>query len=144
MKFPDEMLLKLSKLGKNIDRISGQMLEDAAEIIQEEAEKNLQAVIGSNTKHKSRSTGKLLRFVKATKAYKIENGRSHIRIGIWGYYYVNGRKIPAPLVANVFEFGRKNGKLPHAKKWLRPAFRKKRQACIAAMQKRLDEEAAKL
>ncbi|MCM1166441.1 MAG: HK97 gp10 family phage protein [Lachnospiraceae bacterium] len=141
VKLPEETLLKLSKLGKNIDRITAAMLEDGAAVVQAQAEKNLEAVIGKGTKYKSRSTGGLQKLVKSTKVYEIANGDRHIKIGVWGYYYPNGRETPAPLVANVLEHGRSN---MTAKPWLKPALSKSRKACIAAMQKRFDDEVKKL
>ncbi len=141
IKLPEETLSKLSRLGKNIDRISAAMLEDGAAVIQEQAAKNLEAVIGSGTKHKSRSTGGLRQLVKQSRVYKIANGDSHIKIGVWGYYYPNGKKTPAPLVANVLEHGRSD---MAAKPWLKPALSKARKACVAAMQKRFEDEVDKL
>ncbi len=141
MKLPEETLLKLSRLGKNIDRISAAMLEEGAAVLQEQAEKNLSEVVGSGTKYKSRSTGGLQQLVKLSKVYKISNGDSHIKVGVWGYYYPNGKETPAPLVANVLEHGRSD---MAAKPWLKPAISKARKACIAAMQKRFDNEVSKL
>jgi len=117
------------------------MLEDGAAVLQEQAEKNLSEVVGSGTKYKSRSTGGLQRLVKLSRVYKVANGDSHIKVGVWGYYYPNGKKTPAPLVANVLEHGRSN---MSAKPWLKPAISKARKACIAAMQKRFDDEVSKL
>lgn len=141
IEMPEEMLLRLSRLGKSIDNIAGAMLEDGAKIVQKQAEKNLTAVIGRNIKYKSRSTGGLKRYVKVTKAYKTSDGESHIKVGVWGYYRVNGKDVPAPLVANVLEHGRSD--MP-AKPWLKPAFQKSRKDCIDAMQKRFDDEVKKL
>ena len=59
IKMPDDFLLKLSRLGSNMDGIAETVLEAGGEVVLEKVQGNLAAVIGAGTKYDSRSTGEL-------------------------------------------------------------------------------------
>ncbi len=138
IKFPEETLKKLEKLGSNYDGIVQNMLADGIEPLQKQIESNLAAVVGKGTKIKSRSKGDLVKSVKVTKAYQVANGDWHIKVGIYGY---DSEGVPNALKAMVLEHGRSN---MAAKPWLKPAISKSKKACVKAMSDRLDKELKKL
>ena len=57
---PEGLMLKLSRLGKEQDRIAAEVLKAGAEIVEDKLRSNLASVVGRNTKKKSRATGELV------------------------------------------------------------------------------------
>jgi len=132
---PDEFLLKLSSLGKRFDEIAPRVLEAGAKPLHQRCLRNLEAVIGKDTRYPSRSTGALLASVGITPAQKGPDDEWDIRVGI-------GRETDESGVANalkgmVLEYG-KSGQPP--KPWLKPAKSASRQAVLQAMQEELRKE----
>ena len=60
IKMPEDFLLKLSRLGSNMDSIAETVLEAGGEVVLEKVQGNLAAVVGTGTKYDSRSTGELV------------------------------------------------------------------------------------
>ena len=68
----------------------------------------------------------MMKCLKITKTYKTPSDDGiNTKVGFFGYFKnENGRLTPAPLVANVFEYGRSN--LPFPKQpFMRKSFKKK-------------------
>lgn len=53
---PEDLMIKLSRLGKEQDRIAAEVLKAGAEIVEDKLRSNLASVVGKNTKKKSRAT----------------------------------------------------------------------------------------
>ena len=58
---PEELLTRLSQLGKRSDEIAEKMLEAGGKVMLARVKGNLSAVIGKGTKYPSESTGELER-----------------------------------------------------------------------------------
>jgi hypothetical protein len=129
MELPEELMKDLTTINDNADQIFGEMTKAGAEV----ALKNIQAnvpksFIGSNIMH----------CLKLTRVYKTPtDGGINTKVGFYGYFKnKQGHVVPAPLVANVFEYGRSN--LPFKKHpFLRKSFKKNQieQAMLQAQKK---------
>ena len=60
IKMPEKFLLKISKLGKETDKIVGQTLKAGGDTLLKSVKSHLKTVIGKDLKHKKRSTGELV------------------------------------------------------------------------------------
>ena len=134
IKMPDDFLLKISQLAEKSDEIIPKVLEAGGEVVLEKVKSNLSAVIGSETKLKSRSTGELEAALGVSPVKKDSAGNYNLKIGF---------SEPRPggesnaKIANILEYG-KSGQLP--KPFLKPAWAKSRKACIEAMKNKLESE----
>lgn len=127
---PDSVIKDFEKIGGNTEKIFGEMVEAGAQV----AETN---IIG-NLPSGIRNSPGMMGCLKITKVYKTpSDGGINCKVGFYGYFTnENGQKVPAPLVANVFEYGRSN--LPFPKQpFLRQAFNKGQiEAAMLAAQKK--------
>ena len=134
IKMPDDFLLKISALAEKSDEIIPRVLEAGGDVVLEKVKRNLSAVIGSETKLKSRSTGELEAALGVSPVKKDSAGNYNLKIGF---------SEPRPggesnaKIANILEYG-KSGQLP--KPFLKPARAKSRKACIEAMKNKLESE----
>lgn len=149
IKMPDELLDKLSKLGKNTDMIAKKVLEAGGEVMVKKIRENLSSVVGSGTKYKSRSTGELEESLGIAPMDVDENGNYNIKVGFneprrkqyeakskRSYYTATNA-----MVANVLEYG-KHGQ--PAKPFLKLAISSSRSQCKKAMIDTFNEEVKKL
>jgi len=149
IKMPDELLDKLSKLGKNTDMIAEKVLQAGGEVMVKKIRENLSSVVGSGTKYKSRSTGELEESLGIAPMDVDENGNYNIKVGFneprrkqyeakskRSYYTATNA-----MVANVLEYG-KHGQ--PAKPFLKPAISSSRSQCKKAMIDTFNEEIKKL
>jgi hypothetical protein len=116
LELPTEIMKDFQKVYDNADEIFGEMTKAGAEVV----EKN----IISNVPESIRNS-KMMRCLKLTKVYKTPSDDGiNTKVGFYGYFQnENGKTVPAPLVANVFEYGRSN--LPFPKHpFLRKSFKK--------------------
>jgi hypothetical protein len=134
LKLPDDLIQKLSALADRADDIIPKALEDGGTVVLSRVRRNLQAVIGRDTKYPSRSTG----------ALEAALGMSPVKVDSKGVYNVKiGFSEPRSggnsnaKVANILEHG-KHGQPP--KPFLAPAKAVSRSAAIAAMKFRLERE----
>ena len=81
IKMPDELLGKLSKLGKNTDMIAEKVLQAGGEVMLKKTRENLSSVIGSGAKYESRSTGELEESLGVTPVKVDKDGNHNIKIG---------------------------------------------------------------
>ena len=134
IRMPEDLLLKLSRLGEKTDKIIPKVLEAGGEIVESKVKSNLQAVIGSGTKEESRSTGELLSALGVSSAKQDKDGNFNVKIGF---------SEPRPdgksnaMIAGVLEYG-KHGQAP--KPFLKPAKSSSKSAAVAAMKAKFKSE----
>ena len=138
IKMPDELLVKLSRLGTKSDEIAAMALEAGGQVVLDKVKSNLESVIGSDTKYDSRSTGELVESLGLTPPKIDRNGNSNVKIGFSEPRSDGGSNA---MLANLIEYG-KHGQ--PAKPFLKPAKSASRAECIRVMSQTLEEEIQKL
>ena len=116
MELPTEIMRDIQRIYDNADEIFGEMTRAGAEVVN----KNIRANVP-----KSIQNSKMMECLKVTKTYKTPSDDGiNTKIGFYGYFKnEDGKIVPAPLVANVFEYGRSN--LPFPKHpFMRKSFKK--------------------
>lgn len=134
VKMPDELLVKLSRLGTESDAIAERVLEVGGDIVVSKLKSNLSAVIGSGVKFDSRSTGELERSLGVSPVKIDKYGNSNIKIGFTEPRADNESNAK---IANIIEYG-KSGQ--PAKPFLKPAKSATKTACMNAMKQKLEQE----
>ena len=134
VKMPEEYLLRLSRLGSNIDTVAEKMLNAGGEVVLDKIKSNLSEVIGSETKERSRSTGELLRSLGLSSVKQDRDGNLNIKVG---FSEPRSDGSSNAKIAAILEYG-KTGQPP--KPFLKPAKTSSRRKCIDAMKRVLDEE----
>jgi len=134
IKLPEDLLIKLSRLGDKTDEIIPKVLIAGGEVVLEKVKSNLKAAIGRSTKRESRSTGELVRSLGVSKPRQNRDGNWDVKIG-----FAEPRKDGASnaKIANVIEYGR-HGQPPRP--FLKPAKIQTKDACIEAMKAKLESE----
>ena len=138
VKMPEDFLLKLSQLGSSFDSVAESVLEAGGEVALEKVRTRLSGVVGSGTKYPSRSTGELERSLGLSPVKLNKSGNHDIKVG-FSEPRADGKS--NAMVANVLEYG-KHGQ--PAKPFLKPAKSAAKRECVAAMQKKFEEEVKKL
>lgn len=138
VKMPEDFLLRLSRLGDKTDEIIPKVLEAGGEVVEQKVRANLSAVIGRDTKEKSRSTGELLSALGVSPAKVDRDGNYNVKVG-FSEPRPDGRS--NAMIANVLEYG-KSGQ--PAKPFLKPARSAARAPCIEAMKAAFEREVEKL
>ena len=144
IKLPDEFAKKLSTLGQRTDEITAKVLEAGAETIRPVLQENLRGVIGKDLNFDSRSTGELVESVGVSSAKLDKNGNMDVKIGFREprkKATVKGKAIYNAMVANVIENG-KHGQPPRP--FIKRTIMQSKKACLAAIEKKFDEEVKKL
>ena len=113
---PNDLIKEFAKLEKNTDKMLEEMTEAGAQVVLQ----NIKASIPS-----SWYTSNIIKCLKITRPYKTPSDDGiNTKVAIYGYFINrNKEKIPAPLVANVTEYGRSNSPYPK-KPFLRKSFKK--------------------
>ena len=135
---PDELLVKLSRLGAKSDEIAAMALEAGGQVVLDKVKSNLESVIGSDTKYDSRSTGELVESLGLTPAKIDRNGNSNVKIG---FSEPRSDGESNAMIATVIEYG-KHGQLP--KPFMEPAKAESKNECKKVMKAVLEREVAKL
>lgn len=138
MKMPDDLLVKLSKLGDKCDEIAEKALTAAGKIALKQVQSKLSAVVGSGTKYDSRTTGELEDSLGLTDVKIDRNGNPNIKVG-FSEPRADGESNAK--IATIIEYG-KSGQ--PAKPFLAPAKSASRTACKNAIQQVLESEVDKL
>lgn len=116
MQLPDEIMKDFQKVYNNSDKIFGEMTKAGAQVV----DSNIRANVPQSIRN-----SKMMDCLKITKVYKTPSDDGiNTKVGFYGYF-VNeeGKTVPAPLVANVFEYGRSG--LPFPKQpFMRKSFKK--------------------
>lgn len=116
MQLPKEILNDFKKIYDNSDEIFGKMTKAGAEVVMNNIKSNVPA---------SFKDSNIMKCLKITKTYKTPTDDGiNTKVGFYGYFMNhNGVKTPAPLVANVFEYGRSDFT---KKPFLRKSFQKQK------------------
>ena len=116
MQLPDEIMKDFQKVYNNSDKIFGEMTKAGAKVVNDNIRANVPKAIRNS---------KMMDCLKITKVYKTPSDDGiNTKVGFYGYF-VNeeGKTVPAPLVANVFEYGRSNAPFPK-QPFMRKSFKK--------------------
>lgn len=138
VKMPEDFLLKLSRLGSNMDTVAETVLEAGGEVVLEKVQGNLSAVVGTGTKYDSRSTGELVGSLGLSPVKVDTSGNHDIKVGFAEPRSDGGSNAK---IANILEYG-KHGQTP--KPFLEPAKTASRKECIQVMKDTLEAEVEKL
>ena len=138
VKLPEELLTKLSRLGQDTDAVAEKVLRAGGKIVLDKVRDNLESVIGSDTKRKSRSTGELLSSLGLSPVLVNRNGNHDIKIG---FAEPRSDGESNAKIANILEYG-KSGQPP--KPFLQPARTASKKECMRVMEEALKEEIEKL
>lgn len=133
MELPSDEIKQIEWLYGNVTGISGKMTEAGARVVLD----NLRANVPSSWRGSN-----IMNNIGLSKTYRTpSDGGVNTQVMIKGYFInKNGRKTPAPVVANVFEYGRsaqsRGGKF-EKRPFFRKAFKKKliEQAMLAEQKK---------
>ena len=99
LELPTEVMNDIKKIHDNEDEIFGAMTKAGAEVVYSDIQTNVPASFkGSN----------IMKCLKITKNYKTPSDDGiNTKVAFYGYFINHkGQEVPAPLVANVFEYGR--------------------------------------
>ena len=138
VKMPEDFLLKLSRLGSNMDSVAETVLGAGGEVVLEKVQGNLSAVVGTGTKYDSRSTGELVGSLGLSPVKVNASGNHDIKVGFAEPRSDGGSNAK---IANILEYG-KHGQVP--KPFLKPAKTASRKECIQVMKDTLEAEVQKL
>ena len=113
---PNDIIKQFESIEKNTDKMLEEMTEAGARLVLEN--------IKTSVPHSWYSSN-IMKCLKITKTYKTPSDDGvNTKVAFYGYFINrNGEKIPAPLVANVTEYGRSNSPYPK-KPFLRRSFKK--------------------
>ena len=113
---PNDIIKQFESIEKNTDKMLEEMTEAGARLVLE----NIKAGVPH-----SWYSSNIMKCLKITKTYKTPSDDGvNTKVAFYGYFInENGEKIPAPLVANVTEYGRSNSPYPK-KPFLRRSFKK--------------------
>lgn len=117
IELPTEIMKDIESIYKNTDDIMGAMTRAGAEVVQNNIQANIPEGIRSS---------KMMDCLKVTKTYKTPSDDGiNTKVGFYGYFEnEQGRTVPAPLVANVFEYGRSTEPFPKHP-FMRKSFKRK-------------------
>lgn len=102
---PDDIIKDIEKIDGDTEKIFGEMTKAGAEVVMNDIQANVPSAFrGSN----------IMNCLKMTKTYKTPSDDGiNTKVGFYGYFENrNGEIVPAPLVCNVFEYGRSNSPFP--------------------------------
>lgn len=113
---PNDIIKQLESLDKNTHKMLEEMTEAGARVVLSN--------IKSSVPHSWYSSN-IMKCLKVTKPYKTPSDDGvNTKVAFYGYFINrNKERIPAPLVANVTEYGRSNSPYPK-KPFLRRSFKK--------------------
>ena len=116
LELPVEIMNDIQRIEKNSDHIFGEMTRAGAEVAMGNLKAGLPSAITSS---------RMMSNLKMTVTYKTPSDDGiNTKIGFYGYFInKEGKLTPAPLVANLFEYGRSNMPFPKHP-FLRRAFKK--------------------
>ena len=114
LQLPDSLIDDMQKIYDNCGEIFGEMTRAGADVVYDNLKSNIpESFRGSN----------IMRCLKITRTYETPtDGGINTKVGFYGYFVNHlGRTVPAPLVANVFEYG---SSTVTKRPFLRKSFRK--------------------
>lgn len=116
MELPTDIIKDFERISKDSEKILGDMTKAGAEVV----EKNIIANVPQSIRNSN-----MMKCLKITRVYKTPSDDGiNTKVGFYGYFEnEDGKTVPAPLVANVFEYGRSTA--PFQKHpFMRKSFRK--------------------
>ena len=116
MQLPTELMKDFQKIYNNADEIFGEMTKAGAEVV----ESNIRANVPESIRK-----SKMMNCLKVSRTYKTPSDDGiNTKVAFYGYFEnEDGKRTPAPLVANVFEYGRSNSPFPK-QPFMRKSFKK--------------------
>ena len=98
MQLPDDIIKDFQKIYNNSYEIFGKMVQAGVEVVYNNIKANAPSSVKSSD---------MMNCLKITKVYKTPSDDGiNDKVGFYGYFInKNGKTTPAPLVANVFEYG---------------------------------------
>lgn len=113
---PNDIIKDMQKIYKNADEIFGKMTQAGADVV----ESNIRANVPDGIKN-----SKMMRCLKVSKVYKTPSDDGiNTKVAFYGKFIdADGREKIAPLVANVFEYGRSSSEFPK-QPFMRKSFKK--------------------
>lgn len=116
MQLPTGIMKDIQKIYDNADEIFGEMTKAGAEVVNDNIRANVPQAIRNS---------KMMSCLKTTRVYKTPSDDGiNTKVGFYGYFEnKDGKTVPAPLVANVFEYGRSNAPFPK-QPFMRKSFKK--------------------
>ena len=117
VELPREIMQDIERMSDDCEEIFGAMTRAGAEVVESNIEANIpESIRGSQ----------MMKCLKVTKTYKTPSDDGiNTKVGFYGYFVnENGKRVPAPLVANVFEYGRSTAPFPKHP-FLRKSFKRK-------------------
>ena len=95
---PSDLIKQFENLDKNTEKIMGEMTQAGAEVVMQNVLKNVP---------ESFKKSNIMKCLKITKVYKTPSDDGiNTKVAFYGYFTNHlGKTVPAPLVANVFEYG---------------------------------------
>lgn len=115
LELPDGIMKDIQRLNNNYEAIFGGMTKAGAEVVMSNIIANVPSSIRSSP---------MMGCLKMTRTYKTPSDDGiNTKVAFYGYFTnENGETQPAPLVANVFEYGRSNAPFPK-QPFMRKSFR---------------------
>lgn len=116
LELPNEIIKDFDKVYKNSEKIFGGMTKAGADV----AYSNIKSNLPDHFRGSS-----IMNCMRITKVYKTPSDDGiNTQVGFYGYFVnEDGKRTPAPLVANMFEYGSSKRKYPKHP-FLRKSFRK--------------------
>lgn len=119
---PTDLIKEFESLNINTDKMLGEMTQAGAEKVVANVKANAPSSIKSSN---------MMKCLKITRVYKTPSDKGiNTKVAFYGYFKTkpdkNGKvkEVPAPLVANLFEYGDSKGIYPK-KPFFRKSFKKK-------------------
>lgn len=105
MELPDELMKDFKRLHDNAEKIFGEMTRAGAKVVENNIRANAPKAVKSSA---------MMNNLGITKTYKTpSDGGINTKVIFAGYFTAkDGRTVPAPLVANLFEYGRSDSPFP--------------------------------
>ena len=116
MELPNDIMKDFQRIYNDSEKIFGKMTQAGAQAVK----KNIIANVP-----KSIRQSKMMNCLKVTEVYKTPSDDGiNTKVGFFGHFQnEDGKTVPAPLVANVFEYGRSNAPFPK-QPFMRKSFKK--------------------
>ncbi len=118
VELPNEIMQQLEKLNQDTPEMMKSMVEAGAETVLSR--------IKANAPQGMKSSPQLMACLGTTRPYEAPSDDSiNVKVGFAGYFTnEDGVRTPAPLVANIFEYGRSNSPFPK-QPFMRKSFNKR-------------------
>ena len=116
MELPSDIINDMNMIDNNYEQIFGEMCKAGADVVEANIRKNAPSGVKKSP---------MMNCLEQTRVYKTPSDDGiNVRVAFYGYFKnENGKRTPAPLVANVFEYGRSNAPFPK-KPFVRRSFNK--------------------